>query len=245
MDASRLLQRLTVFPAALQTLCEGVADDDHSWRPEEGGWCLRELVAHLADEEGEDFRARLEFVLDEREGAFDPIDPEGWVAARRYRDRPVAQSLERFAAARVETLTRLRERLDAAGPRASTGPCTGPIRASRTCTRAISSGHSPPMTPSTCGSWRASCTPSRSEMRRPTRWGTPGDGERGPLAPARAERRGTESGGPLLSPGAVAAPFPRAGRLLGWPPVPLGSFRACAQPSSASASSPAAPPSNP
>ncbi len=116
MDAPRLLQRLTVFPAALQTLCEGVADDDHSWRPEDGGWCLRELVAHLADEEGEDFRARLEFVLDEREGAFDSIDPEGWVAARRYRDRPVAQSLERFAAARVETLARLRKRLDAAGP---------------------------------------------------------------------------------------------------------------------------------
>lgn len=116
MDPLPLIARLEAFPAGLRALCAGVAESDEGWRPSGGGWSLREVAAHLADEEEEDFRARLEFVLDERERGLAPIDPEGWVEARGYRDRPVAQSLERFAAARAESLARLRERLEAAGP---------------------------------------------------------------------------------------------------------------------------------
>ena len=113
MDPLPLLARLEAFPAGLRAVCAAVGEVDEAWRPAGEGWCLREVVAHLADEEVEDFPARLELLLAGHEGALPPIDPEGWVLERAYAAKPVAESLERFARARSATVARLRARLNA------------------------------------------------------------------------------------------------------------------------------------
>ena len=81
----------------------GVEEDQARWRPDPAQWSILEVVNHLADEEVEDFRARLDAVL-RHSGAWPPIDPQGWPAARRYNERGLRESLERFLAARVESL---------------------------------------------------------------------------------------------------------------------------------------------
>ncbi|MBI4011147.1 MAG: DinB family protein, partial [Candidatus Rokubacteria bacterium] len=69
--------------------------DDAGWRtrPAPGEWAPLEIVCHLRDEEAEDFGARVRVVVVGRP-AFAPIDPEGWVEARRYRDADPRQALE-------------------------------------------------------------------------------------------------------------------------------------------------------
>ena len=110
MDAARLIERLEAFPPALSALARTVATADQTWRREPGSWCLNEVLAHLADEEKEDFPLRLEHVLDRADGDFVPIDPEGWVQRRSYASRDAADSLSAFAKARSQTLERLRQR---------------------------------------------------------------------------------------------------------------------------------------
>ena len=45
------------------------------WKKDENSWSLLEIICHLRDEEIEDFRQRLAFVLEDREGLPPPIDP--------------------------------------------------------------------------------------------------------------------------------------------------------------------------
>ena len=57
-------------------------------RPVPAEWAPVEILCHLRDEETEDFGARLRAVLNGR-AEFAPIDPEGWVDGRRYRESDV------------------------------------------------------------------------------------------------------------------------------------------------------------
>ena len=63
-----------------------------------GKWSTLEVVCHLYDEEREDFRQRLDIILHRPEAKWPPIDPVGWVSARKYNERDLAQSLAEFLA---------------------------------------------------------------------------------------------------------------------------------------------------
>jgi hypothetical protein len=99
-EARRALAPLPAVVAAL------VADLDAArWRarpaPEE--WAPIEIVCHLRDEETEDFGARCRVVA-AGGSAFAPIDPTGWVEARRYRDTDPAAALATLRAGRAASL---------------------------------------------------------------------------------------------------------------------------------------------
>lgn len=108
MNPAALIARLELLPPALDALLAPLPDADWRWRPADGGWSILEIVNHLADEETDDFRARLRSTLDDPSRDWPPIDPEGDVVARRYQDRDPAESLRRFRAARAESLVWLR-----------------------------------------------------------------------------------------------------------------------------------------
>ena len=104
--------------------------DDASWRarPAPREWAPLEIVCHLRDEEAEDFGTRVRVVV-AGGPAFGPIDPEGWVEARRYRDADPRQALEALRAGRAASLAFLAglepERLRAAVPHPRLGPLSG------------------------------------------------------------------------------------------------------------------------
>jgi hypothetical protein len=106
-DAAALLAEARRALAPLPDLVEAlVADlDPARWRarPAPAEWAPVEIVCHLRDEEAEDFPARLRVVV-EGGTAFAPIDPQGWVEARRYRDADPAAALAALRAGRAASL---------------------------------------------------------------------------------------------------------------------------------------------
>jgi uncharacterized damage-inducible protein DinB len=64
-------------PARLRVVLEGVTAEQAEVRPAPGKWCLREVVAHLADCEIA-WGWRLRQVLAEEHAVLQPFDQDGW-----------------------------------------------------------------------------------------------------------------------------------------------------------------------
>lgn len=108
MDARALIARLEPTPHALEALLAELPEADARWKPPSGAWSILEIVNHLADEEHEDFRARLERTLRDAAEQWPSIDPEGSVRERRHNEKDLRPSVERFARERRETMRWLR-----------------------------------------------------------------------------------------------------------------------------------------
>jgi hypothetical protein len=54
------------------------------FKPTPEKWNLLEVACHLLDEEREDFRPRLQHILDQNTGEMPPINPPLWVTERNY-----------------------------------------------------------------------------------------------------------------------------------------------------------------
>ncbi len=107
-DSTRLIAGLERFGAALPALVAGVSAEESRWRPADGSWSILEIVHHLADEEVEDFRTRLECTLRDPNEDWPPIDPVGWAEARRYQDGRLEEALSRFVRERTRSVAWLR-----------------------------------------------------------------------------------------------------------------------------------------
>jgi len=77
-------------------------------RPTPADWSVLEVVNHLADEEGEDFRLRLDAALHQPGTPVPPNDSVDWPTARAYNERDLAESLARFLDVRQQSLAWLR-----------------------------------------------------------------------------------------------------------------------------------------
>jgi len=97
---SKLMQGRDVIVA----LCSHLEADTWRWRPAAGKWSLLEVVNHLADEEKDDFRKRIDLLLHHPGTAWPGIDPEGWCVERKYNDQDPQESLQRFVEERAASL---------------------------------------------------------------------------------------------------------------------------------------------
>jgi hypothetical protein len=103
----RLIDGHERFPDALRALLRLEDRELLRSREAEGRWSPLEILAHLADEEVEDFRARAEAAVGGR-AEVAPIDPQGWVLGRRYNDRDPAEVMARLEAERAVSCAWLR-----------------------------------------------------------------------------------------------------------------------------------------
>jgi hypothetical protein len=108
MELERLTERMAQSAEAVRALVAGADEGQWRWRPDAASWSLLEVVCHLADEEVEDFRARVDSTLHRPDRPWPPTDPMGWVEARRYNERDPGESLDRFLTERRESLAWLR-----------------------------------------------------------------------------------------------------------------------------------------
>lgn len=99
-----VLARLRSQGHAIESLCRAIPPADAARPPAPGKWTLLEILCHLADEEREDFRARLRSVIEDPARPWPRIDPQGWVAARNYAARDWSASIDDFAAERAASL---------------------------------------------------------------------------------------------------------------------------------------------
>ena len=106
------IERLSANAGVFESLARGVGCEQARWRPAPEKWSMLEVINHLDDEERDDFRFRLDSVLHHPERLWPPIDPPGWATARKYNERELNESLERFLGERrksIEWLKGLRE----------------------------------------------------------------------------------------------------------------------------------------
>jgi hypothetical protein len=109
MQAERLIQELACSLETIKALVAGVTQADSQHRPTEESWSILEVICHLCDEEREDFRQRLDLIVNHHSAEWPPIDPQGWVVARKYNQRDLAEMVNRFTAERKQSLNWLRD----------------------------------------------------------------------------------------------------------------------------------------
>lgn len=88
----------------IRALLSGVTQEDAAAKPSADSWSMLETLCHLYDEEREDFRKRLDFILHRRNEGMDPIEPEVWVRARKYNEQDFREMKERFFTERNKSL---------------------------------------------------------------------------------------------------------------------------------------------
>ena len=95
--------------AGFQRACASdVSEAQARWKPAPDSWSILEVVSHLYDEEREDFRVRLDYILHHPDQPLPKIDPEGWVTERGYSQRELGPTLDNFMQERQSSLAWLR-----------------------------------------------------------------------------------------------------------------------------------------
>jgi hypothetical protein len=108
MDFRTLYLELVDSTGMIRSLVAGITQDEAKVKPAPGSWSILETLCHLYDEEREDFRPRLQFILRHEEGAWPPIHPGAWVTERRYNEQNLRTVKDKFFAERSQSLDWLR-----------------------------------------------------------------------------------------------------------------------------------------
>ena len=108
MQFEALYQELAHGAEIIRALVIGVTQAEAQAKPTPESWSILEVVCHLYDEEREDFRQRVDFILNRPGETWPPIHPGSWVTERKYNERDLEQSLTDFLAERAESLVFLK-----------------------------------------------------------------------------------------------------------------------------------------
>lgn len=88
----------------IRALLLGITQDEAKIKPNPESWSILEVVCHLYDEEREDFREHLDFILHRQDEEWHSIDPEGWVMERKYNEQNLIEMQKKFFAERQTSL---------------------------------------------------------------------------------------------------------------------------------------------
>ena len=108
MEDSVLYQELQKSTEMIRALLSGITQQEAEVKPDEKSWSILEVICHLYDEECEDFREHLDFILHRQDEEWKRIDPQGWVTERPYNEQDFAAMQDRFFAERERSLEWLR-----------------------------------------------------------------------------------------------------------------------------------------
>ena len=129
METTKHIDPLSADADVFRRLLGGLSADQARWKPAADRWSVLEVVNHLYDEEREDFRSRLDLLLHHPQLPWQPIDPLGWVAARRYNTRDLETSVHAFLSEREQSVKWLRGLSHPAWQAARPHPEAGTLRA--------------------------------------------------------------------------------------------------------------------
>lgn len=125
-----VIRRLGAFPGALRPLVAGLSHTDLIWRPSPDCWSITEILAHLALEEAQDFRPRIQRILAVPQLDWDPIDPEAAVQAADAHERGASHWLDAFEVERSDSVEWLNGIQSPDWSRANVHPVHGAMPAS-------------------------------------------------------------------------------------------------------------------
>jgi hypothetical protein len=109
MQFNALYQELQNSTEMIRALLSGISQEDAQIKPNSESWSILEVICHLYDEEREDFREHLDFILHRQNEEWHRIDPQGWVTQRKYNEQNFVAMQEKFFAERQKSLDWLME----------------------------------------------------------------------------------------------------------------------------------------
>ena len=112
MNFSILYRELENSTEMIRALLSGITAEEARVKPHAGSWSILEVVCHLYDEEREDFREHLDFILHRQQEEWHRIDPESWVTQRQYNEQDFRKMQENFFVERRKSLKWLGELLN-------------------------------------------------------------------------------------------------------------------------------------
>ncbi len=109
MQFEALYQELVHSTEMIRALLNGISQENARIKPDRESWSILEVICHLYDEEREDFREHLDFILHRQNENWHIIDPEGWVGKRAYNEQNIEEMKDKFFEERKISVTWLNE----------------------------------------------------------------------------------------------------------------------------------------
>ncbi len=109
MDLDHYMMLMENNADAIQEMVRLVDSRQARWKPNRASWSILEVINHLYDEEREDFRARLDVMLNNPDQDLPRWDPIAAVTERAYNDREITDSVHMFIYERQDSLRWLSE----------------------------------------------------------------------------------------------------------------------------------------
>ncbi len=109
MNIEPFLYQMERNGLAITWLVRDMPEEQAKWRPDEDSWSILEVMYHLIDEEREDFRQRLNYLLNMPDEPFPPIDPQNWPTERQYNDRDLMTAIKTFINERARSIDWMRK----------------------------------------------------------------------------------------------------------------------------------------
>lgn len=108
MEFKSLYQELVNSTEMIRSLLAGISQEEAQFKPSRRSWSILEVVCHLYDEEREDFREHLDFILHRQHEEWHPISPFAWVKLRKYNEQNFKTMQRKFFAEREKSLAWLK-----------------------------------------------------------------------------------------------------------------------------------------
>ena len=109
MQFKTLYQELVDSTEMIRALIKDIDQEQAQVKPDAESWSILEVICHLYDEEREDFREHLDFILHRQHEEWHRIDPDGWVIERKYNEQNLSEITDQFFAEREKSLEWLME----------------------------------------------------------------------------------------------------------------------------------------
>jgi hypothetical protein len=96
MESELFYEELTNSTEMIRALLSDVTQEEARVKSNAESWSILEVTCHLYDEEREDFREHLDFILHRQNEEWHAIDTEGWVTERKYNEQDFETMKEKF-----------------------------------------------------------------------------------------------------------------------------------------------------
>lgn len=104
LELQQIISKLALNKNIFKDLLNAIDTLQINWRPAPEKWSFLEVACHLLDEEREDFRQRIDFMLHKQGEKWLPIDPQGWVNSRNYEGQDFEKTVKTFLNERQKSI---------------------------------------------------------------------------------------------------------------------------------------------
>ncbi|MEO0726259.1 MAG: DinB family protein [Bacteroidota bacterium] len=128
-NPTTIIDQMDHHQSVFTGLLQNVPLDKQAWKPDAEQWSLLEIVCHLYDIEGEDFRIRVQYVLEDPQKTLPSIHPTTWPVERNYLGQNFEQKVLDFLAERQKSISWLRSLQNPQWDNTYQHPTLGPMSA--------------------------------------------------------------------------------------------------------------------